>query len=136
MDENTQAGALYSGTEADAAKDGTADMAGGFEPDLSASEAPARTTMCGTVLVGPRDADRGDYAQLVAGPPEPHVIRHLDPGDLSQTAPVVTFALTAVLAGETPAPEVPAATWPVSSCARLVVADSGRLAEESPTEMP
>jgi hypothetical protein len=95
MDENTQAGALYSGTEADAAKDGTADMADGFEPDLSASEAPARTTMGGTVLVGPRDADRGDYAQLVAGPPEPHVIRHLDPGDLSQTAPVVTFALTA-----------------------------------------
>lgn len=95
MDENTQAGAPYSGTEADAAKDGTADMADGFEPDLSASEAPARTTMGGTVLAGPRDADRGDYAQLVAGPPEPHVIRHLDPGDLSQTAPVVTFARTA-----------------------------------------
>jgi hypothetical protein len=54
-----------------------------FEPDLSASEAPARTTMGGTVLVGPRVAQKGDYAQLVAGPPEPHVIGHLDPNDLS-----------------------------------------------------
>jgi hypothetical protein len=40
-----------------------------FEPDLSASEAPARTTMGGTVLVGPRDTQKGDYAQLAAGPP-------------------------------------------------------------------
>ena len=45
----------------------------------------------------------------------------------------MTFALTAVLASETPAPEVPAATWPVSFWARLVEPVSGRLAEESPT---
>ena len=70
-------------------------MADEFVPDVSASEAPARTTMRGTVLVGPRDPAKGDYAQLVAGPPEPHVIRHMDPHDLSQTAPPVTFALTA-----------------------------------------
>ncbi|HZC54151.1 MAG TPA: hypothetical protein VE441_16870, partial [Mycobacterium sp.] len=62
---------------------------------MSASQAPALTTMGGTVLVGPRDPAKGDYAQLVTGPPEPHVVRHLDPNDLSQTAPPVTFALTA-----------------------------------------
>ena len=48
----------------------------------------------------------------------------------------MTFALTAVLAGATPAPEEPAATWPVSMWARLVEPVSGRLAEESPTEIP
>jgi len=38
----------------------------------------------------------------------------------------VTFALTAVLASETPAPEAPAATWPVRVWARLVDPVSGQ----------
>lgn len=63
-------------------------------PAASSSEAPALTTLGGTVLVGTRNPKNGDYAQLVAGPPEPHVIRHLDETDLSQAAPPVTFALT------------------------------------------
>ena len=47
----------------------------------------------------------------------------------------MTPALTAVLASETPAPEAPAAICPVSVWARLVEPVSGRLAEESPTEI-
>src|ERR1700689_4853418 len=47
----------------------------------------------------------------------------------------VTFALTAVLAAEVPAPDVPAATWPVRAWPRLVDPLSGRLEEESPTEI-
>src|ERR1700760_4399702 len=46
----------------------------------------------------------------------------------------VTFALTAVLASETPAPEAPAATWPVRVWARLVDPVSGRLAGGGATE--
>ena len=45
----------------------------------------------------------------------------------------MTFALTAVLASETPAPEAPAATCPVSFWARLVEPVSGRLLDASPT---
>ena len=63
-------------------------------PTASPSEAPALTTMGGTVLVGTRDPAKGNYATLVAGPAEPHVIRHLDENDISQVAPPVTFALT------------------------------------------
>ena len=63
-------------------------------PAATSSEAPALTTLGGTVLVSTRNPKNGDYAQLVAGPPEPHVIRHLDETDLSQAAPPVTFALT------------------------------------------
>ena len=43
----------------------------------------------------------------------------------------VTFALTAVLAAETPAPEAPAAICPVSVWARLVEPVSGRLLDAS-----
>jgi metallophosphoesterase (TIGR03767 family) len=63
------------------------------EPVVSASEAPSRTTMGGTVVVGGRDPANGNYAILVPGPPEPHVIRQLDVDDFSEAAPPLTFAL-------------------------------------------
>jgi metallophosphoesterase (TIGR03767 family) len=64
------------------------------EPAMSASEAPGLTTMGRTVVVGPPDPSQGDYSRLAYGPPEPHLIRHLDSSDLSQVAPPVSFALT------------------------------------------
>ena len=51
------------------------------EPAMSASEAPGLTTMGRTVVVGPPDPSQGDYSRLAYGPPEPHLIRHLDSCD-------------------------------------------------------